>query len=126
MKKSIKLGLIVLVAIVIGLVVYVIIMLNIKGPYVALVQPGSPGAVVGFHGGDQIVSTNGQRVKTSQEFIGVVNSNAGKNMEVVFYRGFTKMKVTVKPSMELLPGGGRLGIALTDESIVDMYRKVRD
>lgn len=126
MKKSIKIGLVALAAILVGLVVYVIIILNIKGPYVALVLPETPGATAGFKGGDQIVSANGQRIKTSQEFISAVNNNAGKNIDVVFYRGFTKMKTIATPSIEQLPEGGRLGMAVIDESVVDMFRKVRN
>jgi membrane-associated protease RseP (regulator of RpoE activity) len=64
----------------------------------------SPAAAAGLKGGDAIVSVNGTPVSSADDLVGVLRSNAGTPVTVVYIRDGVRHTTTVTPELTTVDG----------------------
>jgi regulator of sigma E protease len=105
----------------------VIISYLFAGPGVALpsknikiveVTSSSPAASVGLAKGDEVLSVNGERITSTEKFIGLTRANEGKPLSLVIERNGEEKNFTVTPRTEFPKGQGPLGVAISNVDIL--------
>jgi len=81
------------------------------------VQNGSPAETAGLQVDDEIISVNGTEVSTSEEFIKIVDTSAGKEIDLVILRNDAEQAITLIPRINVPEGEGRLGVVITNIEI---------
>lgn len=82
------------------------------------VAAGSPAETAGLKSGDQLLSINGQKVATDQEFIGLVGSNIGRGVTLQVKENNSTRTITVTPRTNPPAGQGALGVTLASSGSV--------
>ena len=80
--------------------------------HIERVLPGSPAEKAGLRERDILVD-----FKTPKELIDFVNEEKGHEVVLIVSRGGEKLEVAVTPRMEVPPGEGPLGVAISDLEI---------
>jgi regulator of sigma E protease len=85
------------------------------------VTPGSPGEKAGFMPGDQVVSMNGQALRTSEEAIALVQQIGTQPIAFEILREGKPLALTATPVVPLSPQnlGPKLGLAFVDVPFVN-------
>ena len=81
-------------------------------PKVSTVNAGSPAEAAGFHEGDELRAVDGRPLGSDLDFVGYVETHAGKPLRVTVERGDRLVDLTVTPRDEGT-GKGRIGVGLT-------------
>lgn len=76
------------------------------------VLPGSPAAKAGLRSYDEVMSVNGQRVESSNDFVAIVQKAGEKPITLTFNRTGTPQNVTVTPVLGL-PGRPKPSIGVS-------------
>jgi regulator of sigma E protease len=79
-------------------------------PRVTQVNGGSPAESAGFRVGDELRSVDGRPISSSTEFVGMIQSSAGRSVEVFVARDGETVVLTVVP--EGAEGAGLIGIGI--------------
>lgn len=78
------------------------------------VQPGSPAESAGLSRDDRIISVNGKDIKTSEEFINIVDENSGSEISLAILRDGERIDTTIIPRTEVPEGEGPLGVVISN------------
>jgi len=76
------------------------------------VAADSPAAAAGLEFGDAILSLNGEKIETAEQFITRVESGRGQELALEFRRGEEIKSVKIIPRLEPPAGEGPLGVAV--------------
>jgi regulator of sigma E protease len=89
---------------------------------VSEVSPGSPAQTAGLVAGDQVVAVKTAKgtiaVTNSNQFISVVNQNAGGQIILVLKDPDRELPVYVRTKAEIPAGQGSIGVVITDYTMV--------
>ena len=83
-------------------------------PVLGTVVKNSAAERAGLQPNDRIESANGQRVTSWQQMVNIIESNAGKPVQMVVDRGGSPTNITVTPDAKTLPNRhtyGRVGVS---------------
>ncbi len=82
--------------------------------YIEAVAPRSPAQKAGLQPGEKIVSLQGQPVKTSKEFVEIIEKDEGEEVFLVTDRG----EYRIVPRRDPPEGEGALGVAISNVDLV--------
>ena len=75
-------------------------------PEILQVVENKPAGKLGLSIGDKITEANGEKITQSQQFVDIIKSNAGKDIQLKWVRGGNVMSGTVKPDEDSTIGIG--------------------
>ncbi|MBN1168497.1 site-2 protease family protein [Candidatus Woesebacteria bacterium] len=81
------------------------------------VSPDSPAEEVGLVEGDLIVEVQGKEVGNTEEFIGIVNENVGKDLDLTYERNGELIDVSVIARAQHPKDQGALGVVISSSEI---------
>jgi membrane-associated protease RseP (regulator of RpoE activity) len=82
------------------------------------VLPNTPAAIAGFLPGDKIISVNGKKITTSDDFISVTHTNVGKVVIINVSRNGSSQTITVTPRKSYPQGEGPIGVTISSQTEV--------
>src|SRR5690606_13555391 len=85
-------------------------------PVLETVQADGPGAQAGLEPGDSVMSVGGRPIATWQEFVYIIERNAGSPTPVVVQRAGQPVELSVTPAARTLDSGivvGRIDVGVT-------------
>jgi regulator of sigma E protease len=81
------------------------------------VQSGSPAETSGILAKDEILTVNSKDIKSSEEFIKIVDESSGKQISLLILRGSEEIEISLTPRTEVPEGEGPIGVVITSIQI---------
>jgi len=81
------------------------------------VQSGSPAEISGIKAKDEILTVNSKDIKSSEEFIKIVDEFSGKEISLLILRGSEEIEISLTPRTEVPEGEGPIGVVITSIQI---------
>ena len=81
------------------------------------VQSGSPAETSGMLAKDEILTVNSKDIKSSEEFIKIVDESSGEQISLLILRGSEEIEISLTPRIEVPEGEGPIGVVITSIQI---------
>jgi len=78
------------------------------------VQKDSPAQIAGITKGDQIISINGNKISTTEEFIEATKENAGAPVSILILRNGENLDINLTPRVDAPEGQGPIGVVISN------------
>lgn len=93
---------------------------DLESVKITRVYPDSPALVGGVMAGDYVVAVGGERVRSAEEFVGLIGSRRGQEVALGVLRDGEGFNVVVWPRENPPEGQGALGVGITDTEFVQI------
>jgi regulator of sigma E protease len=84
--------------------------------FLGSVMAGSPAAAAGFKSGDEVISINGQAMKSADDAHTAIYNNLDKPIAVLLKRNGVEMTIDVTPSSQRSATEGAIGVSLEERT----------